>query len=114
MGLGKSGEAYLVAQNGTLITELRPMHENSKDFIAQIGKHHSKENSQPQIAQVERTQTASGWLTIAKSEASKGQAGMGETRDYVWRMSSASYTGFMASALYHGGGTPLGFRRPSV
>ncbi len=85
LGLGKSGEAYLVAQNGTLITELRPMHENSKDFIARIGKHHSKENSQPQIAQVERTQTASGWLTIAKSEASKGQAGMGETRDYLGR-----------------------------
>lgn len=85
LGLGKTGEAYLVAQNGTLITELRPMHENHKDFIAQIAKHSSKQNPQAQIAQMERTQTASGWLAIATSEAAKGKAGMGETRDYLGR-----------------------------
>lgn len=83
LGLGNTGEAYLVAQNGTLITELRPMHENSKDFIAQIGKHISNEKAQ--IAQMERTQTASGWLTITTSEAAKGKAGMDETRDYLGR-----------------------------
>jgi methyl-accepting chemotaxis protein len=64
-----------------LITELRPMHENSKGFIEQL----NKQNNQPQIKQLERNQTASGWLSITNSEALKGQAGMGETRDYLGR-----------------------------
>ncbi len=81
LGLGKTGEAYLVAQNGTLITELRPMHENNKNFIAQI----SKQNPQAQIAHIERTQTASGWLSIATNALATGQAGMGETHDYLGR-----------------------------
>ncbi len=85
LGLGKTGEAYLVAKNGTLITELRPMHENSKGFIEQLNKQIGKKMDQAQIKQIERNQTASGWLTIANSEASKGQSGMGETHDYLGR-----------------------------
>lgn len=84
LGLGKTGEAYLVAKNGNLITELRPMHENTKDFIAQL----NKKAANTQTSQIERNHTAAGWMPITSSavqQALAGKAGMGEQSDYLGR-----------------------------
>ncbi|GGY83718.1 methyl-accepting chemotaxis protein [Cellvibrio zantedeschiae] len=82
LGLGKTGEAYLVASNGNLITELRPMHENSKEFITRLGK------ETPTVNEIERNQTAAGWMPITTApvkQALAGTAGMGEHIDYLGR-----------------------------
>lgn len=94
LGLGTTGEAYLVARNNTLITELRPMYENSKDFIAQLSKKAigkkeiSKKGISTQTSQIERHQSAAGLMSIANSsveQALAGKAGMGEQSDYLGR-----------------------------
>jgi methyl-accepting chemotaxis protein len=89
LGLGKTGEAYLVAKSGTLVTELRPMHENSKDFMATLNNAGDKASlSKNERSQIERNQTAAGWMPIANSavqQALAGKAGMGEQQDYLDR-----------------------------
>lgn len=84
LGLGKTGDAYLVANDGTLITELRPMHENSKDFLAELKSSPKLSN----LANMERDNTAAGWMSLSGApvkQALAGQAGMGEARDYLNR-----------------------------
>lgn len=84
LGLGKSGEAYLVAEDGRLITELRPMREQPEQFLAQI-KTNADAND---LSAMTRSHSAAGWLSLhsaAVAQALKGESGMGQERDYLGR-----------------------------
>lgn len=84
LGLGDTGEAYLVGQDGRAITELRAMHTSPENFITAIAKTTDTQT----LNELKRTGSAGGWLRIKSipvSKALSGESGMGVEQDYLGR-----------------------------
>ncbi|MEN0038340.1 MAG: methyl-accepting chemotaxis protein [Cellvibrio sp.] len=80
LGLGDTGDVYLVDRQGVLLTELRPVLENSADFLAQL-----ENKNAAAFTHVNRRHQVSGYFrpdTEAVSSALAGDTGSGITEDY--------------------------------
>ena len=84
MGLGETGEAYLVDQQGALITELRPMLAAPTATLKEIESVYSR--SAPES--VANSRSLTGWLKIDTAPvqaALSGEQGIGIEQDYLQR-----------------------------
>ena len=83
LGLGETGDIYLVDSNGLLVTELRSMQQQPTEFVAQLGTAGIDGNTLDIIA---ATQQADGYLrlhTEAVTQALAGKRGIGNQQDYL-------------------------------
>ena len=84
LGLGNTGEAYLVDQHGTLVTELREAYTTPQTLLAQLQQTVSSDT----FAAMQRTQHIGGWLNINSEpvqRALRGDSGIAFERDYLDR-----------------------------
>ncbi|WP_041521701.1 methyl-accepting chemotaxis protein [Gilvimarinus agarilyticus] len=84
MGLGESGDVYLVGPEGTLITDLRPPTTGADTLLRQL----ADTGLLRQPTRARASGSAAGWLTLesqAVQQALQGQAGVGLTEDYLGR-----------------------------
>ena len=82
MGLGESGDVYLVGPDSTLITDLRPPATGADTLLGHLAD--TGLLRQPQRARA--SGSAAGWLQLdseAAQQALQGQAGVGLTEDYL-------------------------------
>lgn len=82
IGLGNSGESYIVDQDARVVTELRPMLEQPESFISSLI------NQDASVAQrISRLQRTTGLMDLsampAVSEALNGDAGLNVSTDYL-------------------------------
>lgn len=90
LGLGNTGEAYLVDSNGKLVTELREMYSSPKQFLAQLQTTTTAEVFQ----NMHRTGRAAGWLPVPTepvARAAQGDSGIGIFADYLGRPKLTSW-----------------------
>lgn len=84
LGLGTTGEVYLVDSEGTLLTELRGVQENPAQFLPQLQTVTSSEH----FSALSRQQQSAGYVTLntqAVKNALAGAAGTGINTDYLGR-----------------------------
>jgi methyl-accepting chemotaxis protein len=90
LGLGASGDVYVVDQQGQLLTELRPTLENPDSFLAQL----KAVTTSKQFAQINQSQQTTGYFspnTQAVQKALAGETGSGITEDYLARSVFSSW-----------------------
>lgn len=89
IGLGQTGEAYLVDQGGLLLTELRPMMQRDTDLLATMA---AQGRDTSRMARLERT---AGILQLtelaAVQHALQGQRGIGLVEDYLGQLQLMSW-----------------------
>lgn len=91
LGLGDTGDIYLVDSRASLITELRTMQERPTDFIQQLS---ATDISADTHELINNSQQAAGYLSIqtnAVSEALSGNPGVGEQQDYLQKVVLSSW-----------------------
>lgn len=84
LGLGDTGEAYLVDGSGKLVTELREIYSSPKEFLAQL----QTITSADVFRNMHRTQRAAGWLPVHTEPVARavaGDSGIGIFNDYLGR-----------------------------
>ena len=82
LGLGQSGDVYLVDQGGVLLTELRPVLEHAAEFLPRLQNIVSSE----QFSVITRMQEASGFFSPggdAVQKALAGETGSGIVQNYL-------------------------------
>lgn len=85
LGLGNSGDIYLVDDTGLLISELREHQENPQQFLNHLA---SGMNSDPRMPLMQKSNSVAGYLllsTFPATQVSAGKTGNGLFPDYLQR-----------------------------